>query len=644
MTTINATYSPDDNKIRLYASSRLDSETFERVKAAGFRWAPKQDLFFATWNPDAEDLALELAGEIDDEDMSLVERAENRAERFEDYSDKRMNDAETARKAVAAIADNIPFGQPILVGHHSEKHARRDAERIENGMRKAVRMWETSGYWKSRAAGAISAAKYKERPDVRARRIKTIEADKRKRERNKADAEKFLKLWSLPGLTVEQASAIANYDGYSSFKFPIAEYPRVDGASTYKGDMSLWSALDGKVITAEQAAALAIPSKNRIIAWSDRWIVHYEHRLEYERAMLGEAGGTVANRTGPEKGGGCRCWASPRGGWSYIQKVNKVSVTVLDNWGNGGGNFTRRIPFDKLAAVMTAAEVQDARDTGQLIEDRAGDPTGFFLRNAPPPTIEDDAPAAAEPSPVVESDDIAPKAHPCAESHQEAPGAPPLPAESMAPPPVMVAESYSPPADPANDSFQVMPDVLRAGGVKVTVAAQLFPTPRDLAARVVEEARLRPGDRILEPSAGTGRLIDAALASPWEGGELVAVEKNPALASALLAKYEGTVKVRHADFLECNGELGDFSVVVMNPPFGDQADVRHVMHATKFLRPGGRLVAIMSAGVTFRSDRMSTEFRAFVESRGGTIEELPADSFKESGTKVNAVLVSFDTG
>lgn len=57
----------------------------------------------------------------------------------------------------------------------SERRARKDAERIENGMRKAVRMWETADYWKSRAAGAIRHAKYKERPDVRARRIKTIE-------------------------------------------------------------------------------------------------------------------------------------------------------------------------------------------------------------------------------------------------------------------------------------------------------------------------------------------------------------------------------------------------------------------------------------------------------------------------------------
>jgi hypothetical protein len=151
-----ATYSPDDNKLRLYAGGRLSPELYARVKAAGFGWAPKQDLFVAPmWTPWREDLLLELCDEIGDEDKSLSERAEDRAERFEDYSEARASDAESARKAVSAIADNIPLGQPILIGHHSERHARRDAEKIENGMRRAVKMWETSKYWEQRAAGAI---------------------------------------------------------------------------------------------------------------------------------------------------------------------------------------------------------------------------------------------------------------------------------------------------------------------------------------------------------------------------------------------------------------------------------------------------------------------------------------------------------
>jgi hypothetical protein len=42
-----ANYSPEDNKLRLYSTTRLDSETYARVKAAGFIWAPKKDLFVA---------------------------------------------------------------------------------------------------------------------------------------------------------------------------------------------------------------------------------------------------------------------------------------------------------------------------------------------------------------------------------------------------------------------------------------------------------------------------------------------------------------------------------------------------------------------------------------------------------------------
>ena len=173
---MNATYSPEDDKIRIYTDSRLDAEDYAKVKAAGYRWAPMQKLFYAVWTPAAEDIAIEFAGEIEDEDKSLVERSEERAERFETYSENRLEDAENARAAVSRIADNIPFGQPILVGHHSEKHARRDAAKIENGMRKSVEMWKQSGYWKERAAGALRAAKYKELPSVRARRIKTLEA------------------------------------------------------------------------------------------------------------------------------------------------------------------------------------------------------------------------------------------------------------------------------------------------------------------------------------------------------------------------------------------------------------------------------------------------------------------------------------
>lgn len=349
-----ATYSPEDNKIRLSASQRLDAETYARVKAAGFSWAPKQGIFVAPmWTPAREDLAVELAGELSDEDTSLVERQEQRAERFEGYSEKRLADAERAADAVAAIADNIPMGQPILIGHHSERHARRDAERIENGMRRAVKMWETSEYWTRRAAAALAHAKYKERPDVRARRIATIEAALRKMQRTEADNVRNVAAWEAVD-SHAKAVHVANHFSLSA-RWPLADYPRDPPASQYEGQMSFWSALTDGVTTWEVAKARALRHLTRNRPHMARWKAHYENRIAYEKAMLGEAGGLASDRVKPQKGGAVKCWVR-RGQWLEIQKVNKGSVSVLDNWGNGGKDFLRVVSFDNLEEVKTRAE------------------------------------------------------------------------------------------------------------------------------------------------------------------------------------------------------------------------------------------------------------------------------------------------
>jgi hypothetical protein len=586
MIMMTATYSPEDNKLRLYSPTRLDPETYARVKGAGFSWAPKQGLFVAPkWTPGREDLLIELAGEIGDEDTSLVERSEERAGRFDEYSDHRRADAESARKSVAAIADNIPLGQPILVGHHSERHARRDAERIENGMRKTVRMWETAEYWRDRAAGAIRHAKYKERADVRARRIKGIEADKRKTEKYTAQALQFLAMWrglddpakftrkdGQPTTLKDRAMFIANYDHVSRC-FPLADYPRQPPASQYEGEMPLWSALDGDVIDAEQARDIAMAAYECGNAQRARWIAHYENRLTYERALIADGGGTIADKTGPEKGGACKCWASPGygRGWSYIQKVNKVSVTVLDNWGNGGRDFTRTIPFDKLAGVMTAAQVREARDADHLQEIGK---QGFILLETPP-------------------------------------ASPTTPAPETKP---------EPKPEPAAPSIDAMRQALREG-VKVVAVPQLFPTPPDLAARVVELADIKPGHRVLEPSSGTGQLV-AAVRSTEPAAELVHVEINRALCIST-----GAI---NRDFLACNGDLGKFDRVVMNPPFENGADIRHIEHALGMLKPGGRLVAICGNGPRQR-ERLQPQAISW--------EDLPPETFKNQGTGVRAVLL-----
>lgn len=88
---ITATYSVEDNKLRLYSTTRLDQETYEKIKALGFKWAPKQELFVAPkWTPRREDLCIELAGEIEPEETTLAERAEAKAARIDEAIEKKQ--------------------------------------------------------------------------------------------------------------------------------------------------------------------------------------------------------------------------------------------------------------------------------------------------------------------------------------------------------------------------------------------------------------------------------------------------------------------------------------------------------------------------------------------------------------------------
>lgn len=85
--------------------------------------------------------------------MTYRERMENRLSRREEWAEKAKQRSDASFNTVRSIADNIPLGQPILVGHHSEKRHRRDAERIDNGMRKAVEEQQLSEHHFDKAEG-----------------------------------------------------------------------------------------------------------------------------------------------------------------------------------------------------------------------------------------------------------------------------------------------------------------------------------------------------------------------------------------------------------------------------------------------------------------------------------------------------------
>ena len=167
-----------------------------------------------------------------------------------------------------------------------------------------------------------------------------------------------------------------------------------------------------------------------------------------------------------------------------------------------------------------------------------------------------------------------------------------------------------------------------------------FPTPAAVTEEMLVAADIRPGMAVLEPSAGMGHIADRIRE---KGVEPVVAELEPQKRGLLEAKgYEVVGK----DFMEVVPEEGGYDRIVMNPPFSKRQDTEHVRRAYDLLKPGGRLVAIVSEGSFFGKDRKAAEFREWLEEVGGTSEKLAEGSFNDPAlpvtTGVNTRMVIID--
>lgn len=175
----------------------------------------------------------------------------------------------------------------------------------------------------------------------------------------------------------------------------------------------------------------------------------------------------------------------------------------------------------------------------------------------------------------------------------------------------------------------------RAKGTAVAKDLQFYRTPAEVADRLVESCYLQDGARILEPSCGDGAILDAVRRYATKNRRNVramGIEVDAGRAAQARAKGYA---VQVANFLEVIPSP-EFDVILMNPPFYGKHYQQHVEHARKFLKPDGRLFAILP--VTAVTDHGFVKRERYGRDRW---EDLPTGSFSESGTNINTGIAKF---
>jgi predicted RNA methylase len=169
---------------------------------------------------------------------------------------------------------------------------------------------------------------------------------------------------------------------------------------------------------------------------------------------------------------------------------------------------------------------------------------------------------------------------------------------------------------------------------KAVTGFNLFQTPKIIAARMADLIAERiKGGRILEPSAGLGRLVNAMdekLMAEW-----VMVEEARECFNALSKAIKRAGRMENRDFLGTSAQDlgGGFDAVIMNPPFKQGTDIRHIRHALDMLKPGGRLVSLCYNGT-----KQNEQLKPIADQW----EVLPEASFKDEGTAASVALIVID--
>jgi len=177
------------------------------------------------------------------------------------------------------------------------------------------------------------------------------------------------------------------------------------------------------------------------------------------------------------------------------------------------------------------------------------------------------------------------------------------------------------------------------GGDKIDLKKenQFFPTPAHVADLMTSILELEQGVSIMEPSAGSGSLMDAVLRL-MPDSTIFFIEKNPLMNPVLTDKFDKMERVfrlnpENDDFISLESEPV-FDRIIANPPFTKNQDIDHIYKMFSCLKPGGVMVTLASNHWRTSGNGKEAAFRAWLEAYNAQIKDIDAGEFKESGTQI----------
>ncbi|OES24039.1 hypothetical protein [Alteromonas macleodii] len=266
----DATYNPEDNKLRLFTDVNIEDDLFSALLEQGFLRVPAQKCFMAAWTPQREDMCISLVGPVNLDTTSRL------------YSGVAENSPQKPdRFALAAQRLNADFnGQHLILHGHPNAHTvSRSAPQLDTALSNAKQAADMVMYWEQRLLAQTQNRGKKPSADQVVIRIQKLLAELRRRQNWINHGIILVELWQQLRHIDNAKAQQKQVEYYLHTQLKTGEASRQHHLAAYQ---------EGR-LSVDQIITQNIEWGERIATGSNtlRWITHILNRLSYEREKLG---------------------------------------------------------------------------------------------------------------------------------------------------------------------------------------------------------------------------------------------------------------------------------------------------------------------------------------------------------------------